>query len=148
MKLEEKPTAKNFQKHGVRAMLQWHTAPLERIIKGASGSPIVVMTAINIFLEWCSKEDWRMRLDWLKSRLLPSTKEGSRSGNQLETARQYFERLFDTDAVKRFYNIFENVKIDGGGKLDRWKKLHVLSHLKKHFSSRQFRVIWEISLKI
>ena len=100
-------------------MIKWHSIPLDRIIQDASKSDKNVMTAIKIFVEWCSKKDWRMRLDWLTSNMLSCTRKFQKERNVLAATprlfESYFRDLFDTDAVKQFYDIHEHVEIEDGG---------------------------------
>ena len=83
-----------FQKDAVNALITCHALPLERIIEDANRSPAEVNAAANVFLEWCSRSDWRARLHWLKSRLLSSRKESCQLYSELHFVEQFLERLF------------------------------------------------------
>ncbi len=119
LKQEQIPTATTFQKDAIRAMLTWHSTPLERVIEDARKSAKDVRTAIDTFLEWCSKEDWRVRLHWLKSRLLCSRKEGDSFASELEGVDRFLERFFNSELVELLYDIYKEVEMKCGGKMEK-----------------------------
>lgn len=110
LKYEQKPSAVSFQKDAVNAMITRHAFPLERIIEDANRSPMDVIAAINVFLEWCSKADWRTRLRWLKSRLLSSRKEGSQLTSELDLIEQLLERLFHGRMFEELRDVYEKLE--------------------------------------
>ncbi|CAB3997411.1 PREDICTED: uncharacterized protein LOC107342904 [Paramuricea clavata] len=113
LKHKLKPTATSFQKDAIHAMITWHATPLEILIEDISKSPLRdVRIVINIFLEWCSKEDWRTRLDWLKSSLLPSRIGSDRFTSESEIADYCLQKLFESKVVKLLYDIYGKLEMN------------------------------------
>ena len=110
MKCEEKPSAVMFQKNAVNALITCHALPLERIIEDANRSPVEVNTAINVFLEWCSRSDWRARLCWLKSRLLSCRKESCQLYSELHFVEQFVERFFLGGIFDEFRDVHKKLE--------------------------------------
>lgn len=128
--LKQKPTAMNFQNDAIHAMITWHSAPLEIVVEAISKSSRDVRIVINIFLEWCSEEDWRMRLDWLKSRLLPSS---DRFTSESEIADYCLQKLFESKVVKLLYDIYGKLEMNYIGMFkDHWSTANFFVHCFKN----------------
>lgn len=120
--MAKKPSARNFQKDAVSAMISWHSMPLKRILKGARKSSSAVMTAINIFLEWCSKKDWVTRLHRLKHWLVHSVNENKEFICELNMVEFCLQRLFQSEAAELAYNLYENLEAKFRGKSEMFLK--------------------------
>ncbi|XP_028395044.1 midasin-like isoform X2 [Dendronephthya gigantea] len=111
--IEKNPSASSFQKDAVRAMISWHSIPLKRVIKGARKSPNNVMTAIILFLEWCSKKDWITRVDRLKHWLhsVNGREEFTCELNMLEVC---LHKLFQSEAARQTYKLYDDLETKFG----------------------------------
>ena len=100
------PSATFFQKDSTLAMIQRQAIPLIKIMQGTLSSERDVGIAITLFLEWCNRYDWQLRLQWLQS-YLNSTQQSCHFDGTCNVAQYSFQAVLDSHLFKQLYSVYE-----------------------------------------
>ena len=112
LELEQKPTAVMFQKDAIGAIISRHSIALGRITEDANKSPNDISTAVDIFLEWSSKDNWQRKLRWLKSTLVHREKKNGRIASELDFAENCLQSLFASEIVSLVYRVYQHLEVN------------------------------------